>query len=1785
MRTGYNSTFRARLLAGSALVAVSVAVPSAVAFAQATVDIEFSTPTHALTADAGNMLPQFSAAAVSGSTTGTTGVINLTSNTATDTAYTGAYLMEDNTLASEGDGNTANGTVNLTFTPGLGTDTAAAGVFQDVTASVSATTDVDHDVDILNNGGGTASLTGTLNVTNNDVFATAKGNTASSTIALAAGVNVDGNGAQASTLTDSTYADAVDSDNAADMLVAQAQRVSGAVEVRAYNDDSNVLIDVEEVSGAMVMVSGTDITAAATGSDLTGSIASSDATATIGASAAVIGVQNLEFGAIANDVYAFNDDSDIRLAFGRSEDGSVDDNTVTVSGNRITTAATGATADQSISLVANQITGNGATATIGDTATATPADDGVQLDAAADALVASVQTMNAATAVVSDNDDNVIQIDFEDGDSEPATNNSFSITGNTMTATALGLDATNAATLEAGSTLSAPGAVASVQLVEGQVTAISDNEMEIRDVDDTDIGNSTFTLTGNAIGATAVGAQVNNDLAVANTDILSVATNAGGAAIIADPAIGTEAEAPTVTAGYSLANEQLLADADVLANDESPGAYEQRFEDDSRASTITTENNSVTAVATGAIANGAISLSFNELTGGVVGNGGVVAAAANSQRVDGGSTVTAQAYNGGTPVLVVVEERAFESTSISTSSNTVSASATANRSTGTTVTVDATNAVITGGITGTAQVDKSTGDVTASAAFASVSSQELDGSTVTAHQVNSVGTPTASNMIETETGYLTADATIVSNANTLSVAATGNTAVTGVATGTNTTAAIQATSAAANYQDVANSAINAVLGSVGTDGAATYFAAKTSSNLTSTITQGIGTYTNASGATVSYTFAQPLNDAEQQILVDAGFTNVTSTGADWANGDTITTAGLLGVTYSDPDTVANSGDEELQITTFNRAGSQGTLNTAGVIIDPNGDIARSTLQVDNNVVVGEVRGNVATNTVSATATTLTAWSTGATPSTDTDASTVVAQAADNALTSVQEVDGTSALTDTVAGTFAMEFQNNEPIEQSTITVSGNLLQSYGTSNNAANTVTLTATNSSAGAALLNEQTMTGPTGSGVVTVSDMDVATHAGMTSSDQALDNNTNQSVASANIEASTVTVDVTNATPVTGTASDGSRNNTTNVVTADTILATQQDITGTPSISATATTDVYNRDLNDATALQVITSTLSMGGNDTIAQATANNSTAIMTLGDAGTATYDASGAIDGRQVVSDDAVVSAVTSVEVGTALRTNDATNATFQSSTVSIDANTATALARGNVQSSTLTVSGANIDAGGAGDATIDDAGSSSAFFLERYQDGKGDISADSSDARFSLSAIGENSATEASDGSTLSISSNISSATAISNVGTNKLTIGSASSASLASTGALENYQDASAAGSAAATGGITVSAFLGSGSATDNTVVNGTTLNMEGNTSSASATANSATNSYTAIATNMTAGAADTDASVAIDTLANDVTAANILSNVQRSYAGHDVTATNTANSVTATVSTGAAEGTAPDNAVAINGSTVSLADNAFNAYATGNSAGNTAANSLSLGGGGTALLSANGGLVNRQLQGAAIAASGSASVRVIADGAVDGANPGTATALNASTVSVADNSVMVMARGNLANNSLSAGATSATGGDGSDGSTDGVSTTSTFGLLNHQTNTGAVNATSANARFDVALNTVATASDTAASASTVGVSGNSVMAAAYGNVATNNHALASLEGANDDATMVTASYQMVSGGAITASVTGGFAGVSAVGPVGTSTVAVRGNTFTSKAVGNFATSVVTRR
>jgi hypothetical protein len=1780
------------LLVCSALVGVSVALASGSANAQATIELDLGTPTYTLSADVGSMLPQSTTATVSGTTSGTTGVIELTSDIDNTVTYDGAYLMEDNTLAADATGNTANGTVSLTFTPGVGSDTAAGGVFQSVTADITATVSgSQHLVQIENfdtvGGADVAELTGTLLVDNNDLLASATANSASTTLSLANGVNVGGTGSAAQIAVDSTLAAATDSDSAADLLISQGQTIAGTgtdivAQVKGGaggtgNNDVDVYID--SVDGATLTLSNSDIQATATGNSLSASIVSSDTTALIGATSAAVGLQS-----IYGDVDALTDYTRITVNID-STNGLVDDSTLTVADNAIGATATGATATQSIALVANQITGGGSYAGVYD-----PTAAGVQIDASAGHIAASTQTLYDGSTVTSLANYGEVRLDTSAGSPSGLflRRNTLAVTDNSIASSSLGLDATNSVGLQAGSTLSSTGAVASVQFVNGEVTADTDRSSIVNNPKD-DVLDSTVLTTGNLISASSTGARVNNDLVVSNTDVLSLSSNTGSVSITADPVSATDEESPSVSAGFVISNDQEVNATDVTA-EVSQSAVLTEIGDDIYTSTVNTDNNEMIASAIGASANNAISLSFNVLDGSMLAGGDVVAAAANSQRVDGSSDIWANVYDGRPIEVVVGNDIEAGGSTVTINGNAIRASATGNASTGTTVSVDATNVGITGGVDGTASVDKLNGDISADAAFLAANQQELDNTRVYAGQVNNQATPTASNLIVFDIDDRIEDATVQMNSNVMSVAATGNTAITGVSTGTDATATVQASSAVVSYQDLADATIQGALGTLGSDGVTPFYSESVPSVGGSyadgdIVNVSSGTYQNVTGSSVSIEF-ENLTSEEIDIL-ETVFTaaNVATVGSTttvtWPDTYTAVFTGYLARSEhasNDLDTIDG----------FERTGNQGNLNTAGVIQElGTGEAAgifRSTLTVDENTMVGEVRGNVATNSVTATATTLTAFATGDRPSTDTDATTVVATDADNALTNVQEVDGTTVLTNTVAGAFALKFvadPETDGLDDSSLSVSDNLLQSYATTNTASNTVTLTATNSNAGAALLNEQSMAAPAGSGVVTVSDMDVASHAGTMSSDQALDNNTNQSVASANVETSTVTVSVTNGSPVNGTA-DALFTAPSNELSADAILASEQrvgdQVNPTPTISASATTDVFNRDLNDTTANQVVTSTLSMSGNDTIAQSTANTSTTVMALGDSGTASYDASGAIVGQQVISDNAVINAVTDVEVGVALRTNDPDNAAFQSSTVGIDGNTATALARGNVETTTLTVTSANIDAGAATDAAVGATDTYAAYMIRRAQTSGGDLSANSSDATFSLSAVGENSATEASDSSTLSVSSNLSSATAVGNTATNRVVLGSDSTATLASTGLLFAEQVAGSNGSVSATGGMSATAGLSSASVDNNTVMNGTTLTLAGNTSSASATANSVSNTFTANATNMTAGLVNTDAYVSNSTSS----AANLLRSYQT--ATQTVQATNTANTVTATIGTGAADD--GETTTAVNASTVAVTGNAINAYATGNSAGNTAANSMSIGGAGTSTLSATAGLANIQQQNGAITASGSARVGVIADGAIDPASTtAAATALNASTVSVADNSVMVMARGNLANNALSVGATSATGGDGADGVFNGTAVQATYALGNFQTNTGPVTSNSDGVEFGVALNGSAAAYGAAAAGSTIGVSGNSVMAAAYGNVATNNLAVASLEGVNDDATAITASYQLASGGAIQANVTNGFAGVDALGRVGSSTVSVRGNTFTARAVGNFATSVVTRR
>lgn len=234
-----------------------------------------------------------------------------------------------------------------------------------------------------------------------------------------------------------------------------------------------------------------------------------------------------------------------------------------------------------------------------------------------------------------------------------------------------------------------------------------------------------------------------------------------------------------------------------------------------------------------------------------------------------------------------------------------------------------------------------------------------------------------------------------------------------------------------------------------------------------------------------------------------------------------------------------------------------------------------------------------------------------------------------------------------------------------------------------------------------------------------------------------------------------------------------------------------------------------------------------------------------------------------------------------------------------------------------------------------------------------------------------------------------------------------------------------------------------------------------------------------------------------------------------------------------------------------------------------TAEASANRATNLVSLDAG--AILGGNAGVVNAQTSSAAVSATAQTDATLtFATGSPSGS-------LTQSTLSLQNNSTTALARGNTASNTLNA--TAGAGYDGGGKATDPInsacecsqSVSATAGILNNQSNNGAVSATSANTAYRVALN--------GTTGSTVGLAGNSIVAQASGNSAVNRISLTALNGTSPSAAI---NNRQSNTAAISASVTGATIGVTGSGMNGGSTLGVTGNKVTASAVGNSVSSVV---
>ncbi|MEO8558166.1 MAG: hypothetical protein ABI439_03825, partial [Rhodospirillales bacterium] len=403
-------------------------------------------------------------------------------------------------------------------------------------------------------------------------------------------------------------------------------------------------------------------------------------------------------------------------------------------------------------------------------------------------------------------------------------------------------------------------------------------------------------------------------------------------------------------------------------------------------------------------------------------------------------------------------------------------------------------------------------------------------------------------------------------------------------------------------------------------------------------------------------------------------------------------------------------------------------------------------------------------------------------------------------------------------------------------------------------------------------------------------------------------------------------------------------------------------------------------------------------------------------------------------------------------------------------------------------------------------------------------------------------ATGAINGGSATLSGNSMTAVAQGNNGVN--TLGIVAGTTTAMSGALLSEQRSTALASSA-TAGYGSDGALGGiqvGSATN------TPMAVSNNSLTAIAGNNSVVNTLSASATSNLTGAN----LIATATIANtgpvvSVNAGYALFNVQDATGG----------AVTATANPGQL-GVHVDGATS--GSPISVLNNTVTAQARVNDAGNT----LSLNG---TNVSATGSLANWQ-------ESYNTSTASITSGAVgvSNGNPGP-TSIGTSPLNVSGNVFNASAAGNNASNTLSVTAVNyntpinaASGGTVVGG---GYQATASYAVLNMQQNNGAVSSTVTGLNIGVNMGNATPPSVTN---SPMTVSGNHVMATAYGNSASNSITLSAAVGTLPSASLTSSQVNTQS---VTSNVTGVVMGINVGANVGSSGVS-SGNSISSTAIGN---------
>ncbi|WP_143079913.1 beta strand repeat-containing protein [Roseinatronobacter thiooxidans] len=833
-------------------------------------------------------------------------------------------------------------------------------------------------------------------------------------------------------------------------------------------------------------------------------------------------------------------------------------------------------------------------------------------------------------------------------------------------------------------------------------------------------------------------------------------------------------------------------------------------------------------------------------------------------------------------------------------------------------------------------------------------------------------------------------------------------------------------------------------------------------------------------------------------------------------------------------------------------------------IELTGDVANSTLAIDNNTTLGTAMGNIATNALSVTATTIDRADSTAEGSTvlGFTTATTFATGADFAALNLQTQTGDILADVDNFGNVAVV----GTLTDSSASLSGNALQGDAMSNDATNRITL---DGSAG--ITDTTTALGSVQTSVGTVgTDLDANFQIvadGLTTSSAAIDGNQGFAAATSNR--------VVNEVSLSGNSISGE------ATTFADVGVTLEPQVGSQALADTSLSSVQTS-LSGVTTDSTIVGRIgldtspvtgsSASVSDNFARAFGMGNEGVNRLGIDADTSFAGTTALTGTQVQIGAVSASALVDADIIT-----DA-GASLTGSSAAIDSNVAFARTMGNDQTNALTIDATTIsgvsgngDTGSIvalGDPTLPDPPAVLAVdreftgdnIVSNFQGLRGDVTGSATvDGEIVIPANILNSSVSASE--------NIAQSNVTGNRGNNLLDLNAATSVTGVST--LASEQGGRAPGAETNIVSSTATLNFDIDQAATTTVTSGA-LNVDGNVGFSSAFANDVTNRLNVSGTSVV-GRND-ELSVAGISATGVVSgdADNLLGNFQSRSNEQAVNST-------ATLTVDLLGSSTPDGtADSLGTSSVSVRDNFLDSTATSNRARNTLVLNADT------ALTAGGAVVNSQVSDSPV----TSDVRLRAGVGSD--NFGN---VAGSSIALQDNTGIARASGNDAVNVLNArGGTGITGVAGSAGATFGVdamgdpapgvlNASGTFAMASNQVNTGAVRAragfdgTDTESLFEARTGTL--------TGSSVAIGGNRLVADAVSNRVENRLTVNGSPSSQDVTTAITS--RQVATGAVTSRVDSTRL-ASLNGAVSSSSVGLNGNTLSASAGGNIATTRLIR-